>query len=405
MQPHEYGRRILLAVTGLSPQVVTETVHALAVTRSPAFVPTEVHLVTTAEGRDRARLSLLHPRTGWFHRLRESYGLPEIGFDDTRIHVLEGRNGQPMQDIRSPDDNSAAADFITCLVQELTRDEAAALHVSIAGGRKTMGFYLGYALSLFGRPQDRLSHVLVSAPYESHPHFFFPTRDSEIIYTPAPDNRPHDTRDAVVTLAEIPFVRLRDALETGLTDGACSFLDAVRLAQRAVPPAGLVLRPGACVVVAGGEEVRLEPLRFALYWLLAERALAGQPAVHWTDKGFEARLLDSYGRLVGRDSGDFERAQRNWGQGLARENVDPLKSHVNRTLKRVLGERGAQPYLIRQLGSVPGTRYRRFGLTLGAGQIAIEHRKLARDDGGCASGNHAEVQAGPASSTVNGRIG
>jgi CRISPR-associated protein (TIGR02584 family) len=41
-----------------------------------------------------------------------------------------------------------------------TADPQASLHVSIAGERKTMGFYVGYALSLFGRTQGRLSHVL-----------------------------------------------------------------------------------------------------------------------------------------------------------------------------------------------------------------------------------------------------
>jgi CRISPR-associated protein (TIGR02584 family) len=33
MEPSEYSRRVLLAVTGLSPQVVTETLYALAVQR------------------------------------------------------------------------------------------------------------------------------------------------------------------------------------------------------------------------------------------------------------------------------------------------------------------------------------------------------------------------------------
>jgi CRISPR-associated protein (TIGR02584 family) len=59
-------------------------------------------------------------------------------------------------------------------VRELTADPDCAIHASIAGGRKTMGFYLGYALSLFGRPQDRLSHVLVSSPFESNQNFFYP---------------------------------------------------------------------------------------------------------------------------------------------------------------------------------------------------------------------------------------
>ncbi|MBV5299598.1 MAG: TIGR02584 family CRISPR-associated protein, partial [Rhodoferax sp.] len=76
-------------------------------------------------------------------------------------------------DIRSPADNRAAADFITAQVRAITADSGCALHASIAGGRKTMGFYLGYALSLFGRPQDRLSHVLVSEPFESSYDFFY----------------------------------------------------------------------------------------------------------------------------------------------------------------------------------------------------------------------------------------
>lgn len=59
MQPHEYPRRILLAVTGLSPQVVTESVYALANTVDPAFVPTEFHLVAMAEGAEQAWLTLL----------------------------------------------------------------------------------------------------------------------------------------------------------------------------------------------------------------------------------------------------------------------------------------------------------------------------------------------------------
>ncbi|MBP6582128.1 MAG: hypothetical protein KA204_01445, partial [Chromatiaceae bacterium] len=47
-----FPRRILLAVTGLTPQVVTETLYALAMERQPPFIPTEIHLLTTAEGAE-----------------------------------------------------------------------------------------------------------------------------------------------------------------------------------------------------------------------------------------------------------------------------------------------------------------------------------------------------------------
>lgn len=175
-QPHSFPRRILLAVTGLSPQVVTETLHALAVSAQQPFVPTEIHLITTAEGAERARLSLLSADRGWFKRIRDDYALPEIAFDSTHIHVLRDAEGKPIADIRTPEDNLRCADFITEAVRAFTADQQAAVHVSIAGGRKTMGFFLGYALSLFGRDQDRLSHVLVSEPFESSWNFSIPPR-------------------------------------------------------------------------------------------------------------------------------------------------------------------------------------------------------------------------------------
>jgi CRISPR-associated protein (TIGR02584 family) len=88
------GHRILLAVTGLTPQVVTETLHAL-MREGPNALPHEVHILNTAEGAERARLALLSDQPGWFHRLVVDYGLPPIEFDPLHIHVLHDAAGQP----------------------------------------------------------------------------------------------------------------------------------------------------------------------------------------------------------------------------------------------------------------------------------------------------------------------
>lgn len=69
--PETYPRRILLAVTGLSPQIVTETLYALAVAREPAWVPSEIQIVTTLRGAEEARLNLLSESPGWFHRISD----------------------------------------------------------------------------------------------------------------------------------------------------------------------------------------------------------------------------------------------------------------------------------------------------------------------------------------------
>jgi CRISPR-associated protein (TIGR02584 family) len=277
MQPHEYEKRILLAVTGLSPQVVTETLYAIAVNRLPPFIPTEVHLITTGEGAQRARLALLSQDPGWFQRLRAEYDLPEILFDAAHIHELPGALGAPLDDIRTPEDNLAIADAITEHVRRLTADADSSVHVSIAGGRKTMGFYLGYALSLFGRPQDRLSHVLVSEPFESSWDFFYPARVSRVIQVK--ESKLADARDAKVTLAEIPFVRLRGELPRALLEGRAGFAATVAAASAALASPQLVLDPGTRRVRMAGKVFEVPPAEFAFLAALAQRARNGKPSL------------------------------------------------------------------------------------------------------------------------------
>ncbi len=147
-------RRILFAATGLSPQIVTESLHALAVAAPIPWVPTEVHLVTTVEGAERARHSLLSADLAWFGRLIADYGLPPIAFTESHIHVLEDAAGTPLSDIRTPADNDQAADQLTELVRRFTADPTTVLHALIAGGRKTID-YPGRLIRAAGREVRR----------------------------------------------------------------------------------------------------------------------------------------------------------------------------------------------------------------------------------------------------------
>lgn len=278
MQPHEYPRRILLAVIGRSPQLVTESLFALAVGYAPPFVPTEIRIITTTEGAEHARLELLSNEPGWFFRLCKDYDLPKIQFDDSCIHVLCDEQGSTLSDIRSAMDNACAADFITEQVRTFTADAGASLHVSIAGGRKTMGFYLGYALSLFGRPQDRLSHVLVSPLFESHPSFYYPTPYERVIHTQDRARRALDAHRAEVTLAEIPFVRLRErVLPNRLLEGSASYSQTVAAAQRALNGGELVIDYGERCVTAGQVTFRLPSKHLAFLGWFARRHRQGLP--------------------------------------------------------------------------------------------------------------------------------
>jgi CRISPR-associated protein (TIGR02584 family) len=357
--PEEFPRRILLAACGLTPQVVTETIYALAARPAPV-VPTEVHLLATRESAQRARLSLLSEDPGWFRRLCRDYNLPPIRFDDSTIHELAGPGGEVLSDIRSVEENEHTADAITELVRRLTSDPEAALYVSLAGGRKTMGFYLGYALSLFARPQDRLSHVLVSAPYESHPEFFYPTPRPRIIYTPPPDPRPLDTSEAQVTLAEIPFVRLRHGLPRELLEGRSTFLEVVRAAQRAIGPPELVFCLRQRRVLAGGTEVRLAPAELAFFAWIARRRVRGLdgpgcPCEGAPEAEYAREFLEEYRRILG-PWGPDERTADALREGMDKNYFLQRRSKLTRALRAALGMNAA-PYLVQTAGRRPYTRY------------------------------------------------
>ena len=260
----------------MTPQVVTETLYAL-MQQGRQALPHELHLLTTAVGAERARLALLSEQLGWYQRFLADYRLAPIAFDAGRNHVLQDADGQPMADIRSAEDNALAANQVADLVRRFTAREDVQLHVSLAGGRKTLGYFAGYALGLFGRDGDRLSHVLVSDPYESSWDFFYPTSYQRIIKTA--QNRLVDCAQTEVTLADIPFVRLRHGLPEALLDGRAWFAQAVAAAQAGLAPPRLVLNLAHQRVQAAGRTVNLAPADLAFLAWFARRAAATLPGL------------------------------------------------------------------------------------------------------------------------------
>jgi CRISPR-associated protein (TIGR02584 family) len=353
----EYPRRVLLAVTGLTPQIVTETLYALAVAQAEPWIPTEVRLITTAEGAERARLSLLDAKEGQFHALCREYGLSgQIAFSAENIMVIRDAAGIALTDIRTPDDNTLAADALLAEVRGLCADDNCALHVSIAGGRKTMGFFLGYALSLFGRAQDRLSHVLVNEPFESLREFYFPPAEPRVLHTSA--GRPIHTADAQVMLAEIPFVRLREGLPREALAHTAPFASLVSTAQLAIDPPVLRFELQSAQLWCGKQSVKLPPALFAWYaWLAECRAKhRGEDGfVRHADESAE-RYLTIYETVVGRNHPSLEKARLAARNGLEPVQFEQRRSKINRQLAAALSLASA-PYKVCSQGERPYTRY------------------------------------------------
>ncbi len=370
--PHTFPKRIFLGLCGLSPQVVTEALYALMVQQEVPFVPTHVHLVTTKEGAERIRLSLLDPQTGKIAALCNEYQLPYPEFNEKNIHIIADETGCPLDDIGNNRENSVTANFISTLILQLTSDENSALHVSIAGGRKTMSFYLGYTLTLFARPQDRLSHVLVSDGLESNPEFFYPSKQPKMLYNRY--NQIVSTAAIDVRLADMPFLRLRNTLPAHQLKTAHPWAELIDIFQNAITPD--LLHPSIEIDLAhskihqtlkcGNKFIKLAPLNLAFYiWFsyLRQQEIQGiryndlyNPQHFNSLLNFYAitaqnteRLDDLKRRLNHTPTAD---QKTNDAARLLEENV----SRINHALKKNFGL-NATPYLITKTGKKGYSRY------------------------------------------------
>lgn len=366
-QPENYTRRILLAVAARSPQIVTETIYALMQQSDSGCMPTEVHIITTEQGRPFVEKLICGPEgAGWLRRLCDDYQLPMPLCDASHVHCITDHNGVALDDIRTCDDNTYAADYITKIVQDLTADEQSSLIVSLSGGRRTMTFYVGYALSLFGRAQDRLTHVLVEEEYFFNKAFFYPT--PQPLWVVRDDNSGFDASKVEVTLADIPFVRLREGLPSRLLKGQTSFSDTVDAAQAEFAPAQVVVDEQAQALRCGNKDVAMNTVELSFYVLMLRRCLQGAEPVRWTDVALAEEFLTIYAQLTPGTTGGVERVKKALSKGMTKEYFEQRKSRVNSALRLALGKRNAQIYCIDAQGKRPNTR---FGVSLPASAILL----------------------------------
>ena len=106
------AKNILFLVTGMTPQIITETLWALACDpeNNDPWIPDEIHILTTGKGLNQIRARLI--TEGWFKRLLEDYHLPAIKFDHTTMHVICDDQGQPLEDLKTLQDNEYSANQI-----------------------------------------------------------------------------------------------------------------------------------------------------------------------------------------------------------------------------------------------------------------------------------------------------
>ncbi len=375
-------REILIFVAGATPQIITETIYALAHLNPPVY-PDEVYIITTTKGKKIIEDTII--KRGILNEMAGEFNIPAITINEDSFVVIKDAYGNELDDIRSKEDNEAVGDIITSFIREKAKDMNTRLHCSLAGGRKTMSFYIGSALQLFGRPWDKLYHVLVTPEYESNMDFFYRPRENMVIECRMSDGsiKRLNTDDARIELAELPFIRLGNRISIH----GKGFRELVEDGQREIDTA--TMQPEITInlmdrtIYIGERLIEMVPVALMIYTaFLRQKTLHCKcperqyclecsecflTLVDMSSRSSAEEMAKDYRRIYREHPLKSNEFLRRWAEGVDIDIIRQNISKINRTLKEELNDETLLPfYSITVLKKYGSSRY----------GVRVEKRKI-----------------------------
>jgi len=283
-------KNILVCVSGLTPQIVTETLFCLAVKEKITI--DEIYVLTTKRGRDVILGKDKHPSTPKtplkkeIENLCTKYKIKKPLFEENDKHIIVAKEESiELFDIRSDKDNILFPNKVCDFIRTKTSSPDTILYCSITGGRKSMSVHLANALSLFAREQDKLLHVLTKEEHEFKG--FFPTTKKE-----AND----------LELSELPFVRLRSLLSADIKNENLlnyNFDEIVRFTQQQLKILSstnkLIIDIERRELRFANDKISLEPMEFLFYYFFVDSKERGEGNIsiqEFTSDKTKAKFLE-----------------------------------------------------------------------------------------------------------------
>jgi len=363
-------KNILIAMTGLSPQVVTEALYALNQEGRDVH---EINLITTRTGKDRINSLLIASGDGAFYQYLDDYGIDrtKISFDTKNIHVLKDNNGNDLDDIAGSEENGILFKTTFEIVRKLTSDPDNAVFFLIAGGRKTMSACLALSAQFFGRPQDRIYHVLVSPEFENARNFFYPPKESKLIKLTDSKGEEYfkDTKYARIELISMPLISIRSKLSEETLNQTIDPAELLMSAYRDEKPK-LIIDLRESKIILMGRELDISPSNLAVYSFFAliktncdrqdiSCLNCNECFIEVTDilkRNSEIAAL--YEKIIKNKSlSAYQQNQSSGVTNLDMDNFNSYRSKINSLLQKNYGQSMINDIEIVSIGTRPNTRY------------------------------------------------
>ncbi|MDT3697227.1 MAG: CRISPR-associated ring nuclease Csm6 [Ignavibacterium sp.] len=319
-------KNILICVSGLTPQIITETLFCLSVKNK---IPIhEIYVLTTQRGKNVIQGTDKAPNTpksalkSEIENLCQQYKVNLPKFENNSEHIITAKEESlELSDIRTDKHNILFPNRMCEFIKSISTRDNTNLYCSISGGRKTMSVHLAFALTLFGRENDKLLHVLTSEKNEFKGFY--------------PKNK-QDAKE--LELSEIPFIRLRSILGSEIKD-LKNYSDFVEKTQNQLKAltnkTKIILKTDTREVKFGLNSIKLEPQEFAIYFKLLEIKQEGKEKLtigYLADIEFANAVYSFMREKYPYYYFDGKKKNTWWLKGFGHEAIRTKRSKINKCL-------------------------------------------------------------------------
>lgn len=344
------SRNILVCVSGLTPQIVTETFYCLTVQKK--IKVDELYIITTKRGRDvvlgndtaaNTPKSLLKNE---LFNLCKKYKIKLPAFENNDKHIITAKEESlELPDIRTDKHNVLFPNKVCEFISRLSSDSASTLYCSISGGRKTMGVHLAFALSLFGRENDKLLHVLTSE--ENEFKGFYPINKKE---------------DKALEISEIPFVRLRSFIDKEKNDKEIltyNYKEIVDYAQSQLKIHGsktkLIVDIERREISFNYNKKSLQPLLFLFYFHFVEAKLKNIESYQVADFINDKTRTEFIEYFQVYYPNHHVKEKKWYNKGFSKEDFRSFRSNVNKTICELINDKDIAEQFIIDVNRIYGS--------------------------------------------------
>ncbi|NWF89087.1 MAG: TIGR02584 family CRISPR-associated protein [Ignavibacteriaceae bacterium] len=335
------NKNILVCVSGLTPQIVTETLFCLAVQKKVKV--DEIYVLTTQRGRnvvlgkDEHHATPKSPLKKEINELCKKHKIKKPLFEENDVHIIVAKEESlELSDIRSDKDNILFPNKVCEFIRQKTSDPNNVLYCSITGGRKSMSVHIANALSLFAREKDKLLHVLTKEEHEFKG--FYPVNKQQ-------------AKD--LELAELPFVRIRSLLtaELKMPDLLKSNFDEIVKTTQAqlkilTPQNKMILDIERRELRFANNYISLEPMLFLFYYFFVDSKERGKENI----SVYEFISFDTKNRFLEYFATYYPtrhiKNQKWFEKGFSKEDFRVKRSKINSVISELIDDPDISSFFI-----------------------------------------------------------